>query len=302
LRRRRLILKTGKPDMAADKVGLSKAALRPALVPLHAQVGMEIRGVDLSHPLEEAEFSVIRDALFGHCIILIRAQSLSEEDQVGFASRLGELGRVLHNHKGGSKHHPGVMFISNIRENGELIGALPDGEMHFHSDQCYMERPTAISMLYALEIPSKGGNTLFANMYAAYDALPVDLKAKLEGQRALNVYDYDNSPNLRAAVKADAPRFAHPVVRTHPATGRRALYINRLMTESIIGMPRDESDALLAQLFDHAENPAWIYEHVWKVGDLIAWDNRCSMHARTDFDASERRLMRRCEVLGEVPQ
>jgi taurine dioxygenase len=263
---------------------------------------MEIRGVDFSRPLDEAGFSVIRSALFEHCVILLRGQSLGEEDQVGFASRLGELGRVLHNHKGGLNHHPGVMFISNIRENGELIGALPDGEMHFHTDQCYMERPTAISMLYAMEIPSKGGNTLFANTYAAYDALPAAIKTKLEGRTALNVYDYDNSPTLRAAVKADSPRFVHPVVRTHPVTGRRALYVNRLMTESIIGMSREESDALLALLFDHAENPAWIYEHVWKVGDFVAWDNRCSMHARTDFDASERRLMRRCVVNGEIPQ
>jgi taurine dioxygenase len=132
--------------------------------------------------------------------------------------------------------------------------------------------------------------------------LPADLKAGLEGRKALNVYDYDNSPNLRAAVKSDAPRFTHPVVRTHPVTGRRALYVNRLMTESIIDMPREESDDLLALLFEHAENPAWVYEHTWKRGDFIAWDNRCSTHARTDFDASERRLMRRCVVLGEIPR
>jgi taurine dioxygenase len=271
-------------------------------VPLAPRIGVEIQGVDLAKPLDETSFAAIQSALFEHCIILFRGQALSEEDQVGFASRLGELGRVLHQHKGASKHHPGVMFISNIRENGELIGALPDGEMHFHSDQCYAERPTAVSMLYALEIPSRGGNTLFANMYAAYEALPAELKQALEGKKALNVYDYDNSPTLRAAVNENAPRAAHPVVRTHPATGRKALYVNRLMTEAILGMPRAESDAILGRLFDHVENPAWIYEHVWRPGDLLAWDNRCSTHARTDFDAAERRLMRRCVVLGEIPQ
>ena len=274
----------------------------PSFVPLAPRVGIEVRGVDLSKSLDEAVFEGIRNALFENCVMLLRAQHLSEEDQVGFASRLGELGRVLHQHKGASKHHPGVMFISNIRENGELIGALPDGEMHFHSDQCYMPRPTAVSMLYAMEIPSKGGNTLFANMYAAYEALSPELKQRLDGRQALNVYDYDNSPTLRAAVNENAPRCVHPVVRTHPVTGRKALYVNRLMTESIVGMPRAESDRLLGELFDHAENPAWIYEHVWQVGDLLAWDNRCAMHARTDFDASERRLMRRCVVLGEIPQ
>ena len=276
--------------------------LELTFVPLAAQIGVEIRGVDLSVPLATAEFDAIRDALFSKCIVLFRGQAINEEDQVGFAARLGELGAVLHKHKGASKHHPGVMFVSNIRENGELIGALPDGEMHFHSDQCYTERPTAITMLYAIEIPSKGGNTLFANMYAAYEALSPAMKHTLQGKKALNVYDYDNSPNLRAAVGADAPRFAHPMVRTHPVTGRRALYVNRLMTESILGMPREQSDRVLGELFDHAENPAWIYEHVWKPGDLLAWDNRCSTHARTDFDASERRLLRRCVVLGEVPQ
>ncbi|MFM9968437.1 MAG: TauD/TfdA dioxygenase family protein [Burkholderiales bacterium] len=272
------------------------------MIPLTAQIGAEVCGVDLSTPLADVDFNAIRDALFSNCIVLLRGQTITEDHQVGFASRLGDLGRVLHNHQGGSKHHPSVMFISNIRENGELIGALPDGEMHFHSDQCYTERPTAITMLYAIEIPSKGGNTLFANMYAAYDALAPKMKQLLEGKRGLNVYDYDNSPNLRAAVRADAPRFAHPIVRTHPVTGRKALYLNRLMTESIIDMPRAESDQILSELFDHAENPAWIYEHVWKPGDLLAWDNRCSTHARTDFDASERRLLRRCVVLGEVPQ
>jgi taurine dioxygenase len=288
--------------MDADAMHNGSDKQRLTIQPLAPRIGSEIRGVDLSRPLVDEDFARIRDALYGNCIVLLRGQTLTEEDQVRFASRLGEPGRVLHNHKGGSKHHPSIMFVSNIRENGELIGALPDGEMHFHSDQCYMERPTAISMLYAMEIPKAGGNTLFANMYAAYEALPPEIKATLEGRKALNVYDYDNSPNLRAAVRADAPRAVHPVIRTHPATGRRALYVNRLMTESIIGMPREESDHLLAMLFEHAENPVWRYEHVWTPGDFIAWDNRCATHARTDFDASQRRLLRRCVVLGEIPQ
>ena len=288
------------PVFVEESVRETTAA--PVFVPLAPRVGVEVRGVDLAKPLADTGFEAIRHALFDNCIILFRGQVISEDDQVGFASRLGELGKVLHKHQGASKHHPGVMFISNIKENGELIGALPDGEMMFHSDQCYVERPTAVSMLYAMEVPSKGGNTVFANMYAAYDALPADLKHCLEGKTAVNVYDYDNAATQRAAVSASAPRWAHPIVRIHPATGRKALYVNRLMTESIVGMPRDESERILAQLFDHSENPAWIYEHFWKPGDLIAWDNRCSLHARTDFDASERRLMRRCVVLGEIPQ
>ena len=138
-------------------------------------------------------------------------------------------------------------------------------------------------------------------MFAAYDALSPDMKARLEGLRAMNVYDYDGNPTRRGTVPAHAPRFAHPIVRTHPAHGRRALYLNRLMTEHIVGMDRAASDALLETLFDHQENPAWVYEHRWRVGDLVMWDNRSSVHARTDFAATERRLLRRSVVLGEVP-
>jgi len=262
---------------------------------------MEVCNVDLRSPLDDATFRAIERALAEHCVILFRGQDLTEDHHVAFASRFGPLAQVLHKHGGRSKHHPGVMFISNVRENGELIGALPDGEMMFHSDQCYIERPCMASMLYAIEIPSVGGDTLFANMYAAYDALPADLKARLDGARAVNVYDYGGSPTQRGTVAADAPRFAHPVFRTHPVTGRKALYVNRLMTASIEGMDPAESDAVLARLFDHLENPDWIYAHHWRVGDLVMWDNRCCVHARTDFSAAERRLMRRSVVLGEKP-
>ncbi len=269
--------------------------------PLSPNIGAEVMGVDLSRPLDAATAEAIRQAWYANCILLFRGQSITEEQQVAFGATFGELGRVLNKHGGASRHHPGVMFVSNVRENGELIGALPDGEMMFHSDQCYVARPSAAAMLYAMEVPSKGGNTLFANAYKAYDAVPAELKAKLEGARAVNVYDYANAATHRGTASAEAPRFAHPVFRTHPETGKRALYVNRLMTESIVGWDKAEGDRVLAQLFDLQENPAWIYEHVWKPGDLLVWDNRCALHARSDFDASERRLMRRCVVLGEIP-
>ena len=269
--------------------------------PLSPNIGAEVLGVDLSRTLDAATAETIRQAWYANCILLFRGQDISEEQQVAFGSTFGELGRVLNKHGGASSHHPGVMFVSNIRENGELIGALPDGEMMFHSDQCYVERPSAAAMLYAMEVPSRGGNTLFANTYKACEAVPAELKARLEGARAVNVYDYANAATQRGTASAEAPRFAHPVFRTHPATGKRALYVNRLMTESIVGWDKAEGDRVLAQLFDLQENPDWIYEHVWKPGDLLVWDNRCALHARTDFDASERRLMRRCVVLGEIP-
>jgi taurine dioxygenase len=270
------------------------------LKPVSPALGIEVAGIDLARSLDEETFKRIEAAWHEGLILLFRNQDLDEAQQAAFGARFGELGKVLHRH-GGRGTHAGVMYISNIVENGQLIGALPDGEMYFHSDQCYTEKPAMATMLYAMEIPSRGGNTLFANMYKAYETLPEKIKARLVGKKAWNVYDYAANPTKRGEVNADAPRYAHPVVRTHPATKRKALYANRLMTESIEGMPRAESDELLGYLFDHSEQPQFIYEHVWRPGDLILWDNRCTLHARTDFDASERRLLRRVAVLGETP-
>ena len=270
---------------------------------LSPNIGAEVIGVDVSQPLDEPVVAQILQAWHEHCVLLFRGQRLTEDEQVRFAGYFGELGRVLRKDDWSSQHHPAVMLISNIREDGKLIGSLPDGEMMFHSDQCYAERPSMASLLYAIEIPSSGGNTLFANMYRAYETLPGDLKVPLAGKKALNVYDYDNNATTRGSSsdRQGIPSFAHPIFRTHPATGKKALYVNRLMTECIVGMDRAESDRVLALLFDHAENPAWIYEHRWQPGDLLMWDNRCVQHARTDFDASERRLLRRCVVLGDKP-
>lgn len=267
--------------------------------PLAPGIGVEITAVDLRDDLPAATIEAIRDVWHRNGVILFRDQTLDEAAQVKFAQRLGDLGKVLHRHNGRSSL-PGVMYISNIRENGQLIGALPDGEMYFHSDQCYIENPSVGTMLYAMEIPSKGGDTMFANMFAAYDELPADLKQRIEGRTALNVYDYENAATVRGSEpKEGVPSWAHPMVKAHPATGRKALYFNRLMTHHIVGMDRAESEALLERLFDHQEQDRFIYRHVWKPGDLIMWDNRSTLHARSDFDASERRLMRRTVVVRE---
>ena len=233
-------------------------------------------------------------------VILFRDQHLTEDDQVRFGERFGPPA-VSHTRRYTTKN-PAVMLISNIRENGQLIGALPDGEMHFHTDQCHQERPAMASMLYALEIPSAGGNTLFANAYLAYETLPAAMKQKIEGRNALNAYDYDNASMKRGTKPREGiPSYWHPIVRTHPATGRKALYVNRLMTVAIEGLPDAEGEALLSALFDHQEQPQFIYEHIWRPHDLLMWDNRCTLHARTDFSAAERRLMRRLTILGEKP-
>jgi taurine dioxygenase len=271
-----------------------------ALRPLSPALGAEIVGVDLSEEIEDHIFEQIRDAWHRNLVILLRGQELSEEDQVRFAEKFGPPA-VIHT-KQFVRNHPAVMLISNIREDGKPIGALPDGEMHFHTDQCHQERPAMASMLYALEVPSTGGNTLFANGYMAYETLPDGIKRRIEGRKALNAYDYDSAAMKRGTRLADGvPSYVHPVVRTHPATGRKALYVNRLMTVRIEGLPEAESNELLATLFDHQERREFIYEHVWRPGDLLMWDNRCTLHARTDFSANERRLMRRVTILGEKP-
>ena len=276
------------------------AAPELQIAPLSPAIGIKVAGIDVRH-LSDADFKRIEEAWLQNCIALFPGQSLTQEEQVEFAERFGPLGRLINKHEG-RRDHPAVMYVSNVREDGKLIGVLPDGEMWFHSDQCYSECPCAATMLYAMEIPSKGGNTRYANMFRAYEALPEPMKHRLARARALNAYDYAANPTQAGTVqRPDAPHYVHPVIRTHPVTKRKCLYVNRLMTVAIEGMERAESAALLAALYDHHERPEFIYEHRWTPGDLLVWDNRSTLHARTDFDASERRMLRRVIVLGDKP-
>ena len=270
-----------------------------ALRPLSPALGAEISGVDLRDPIDAALKGKLLDVWHEHLVILLRDQVLDEDAQVRFAETFGPPAKITSG-RGFSVRHPSVMLISNIRQDGKPIGALPDGEMQFHTDQCHQAVPAKATLLYAIEIPSHGGNTLFANAYAAYATLPADIRARIEGRRALNAYDKDSTQRTARYDNA-ASSCRHPVVRTHPATGRKALYVNRLMTREIEGLSRAESDALLEKLFDHQEQQQFIYEHVWRPGDLLMWDNRCTLHARTDFPAGERRLLRRVTILGEKP-
>jgi taurine dioxygenase len=267
--------------------------------PLCSVIGAEVQGVDLRDPIGDTLKQQLHDVWHEHLVILMRNQQLDEDSQVRFAETFGQPAPVSSG-RSFSQKHASVMMISNIRENGEPIGALPDGEMHFHTDQCHQELPAKATILYAMEIPSKGGDTLFANAYAAYETLPEDLKSRIIGRRALNAYEKDTTQRSTSYDNAGAS-YWHPIVRTHPATGRKALYVNRLMTREIEGLSRKESDDILEFLFDHQEQPRFVYAHSWRPGDVVMWDNRCSLHARTDFSAGERRLLRRVTILGEKP-
>ncbi len=268
--------------------------------PLAPALGAEIRGIDLREPLDADTIAALRAAWLDHLVLVFRDQPINEDDQIRFAACFGETigARDKQRGDGGDRR---LMLISNIRENGEAIGALPDGELMFHSDSVYLEKPLTGAMLYGEEVPSTGGNTLFASMYAAYDALPAELRTRIAPLRAMNIFDYQTQVRTGRFDRSKSPHAVHPAVRTHPETGRKALYVNRLMTEELVGLDAAESDALLARLFEYAENPAHVYEHVWQVGDLLMWDNRCTQHARTDFPPSERRLLRRIGIEGDLP-
>ena len=269
------------------------------VVPLSNACGAEIRGVDLTKPLDKEAFKKIEAAWFDHLLIVFRGQNISNDDQVRFCRYFGDLEEVRTG-KFANEEMRHTMMITNVTDTG-FQTALEDGEMWFHSDQCYYEIPCRASTLYAMELPRVGGNTLFANCYAAWEALPGELRKKLAGLKARNIYDYAGNPVTRGDnIDPNAPQYFHPVARTHPATGRKALYVNRLMTDMSEGLPEDESEETLKLLFEHSEKPEFVYEHVWKIGDLVMWDNRCSMHARTHFDPNERRMMRRITVKGEA--
>ena len=256
----------------------------------------------MRQPVAPAAASAIYRAWLDHAVLLFRDQDMTQEDLIRVTGIFGEfapLGRPEHTLPSGfSKILPNIMLISNIRENGETIGALPDGEMMFHHDTIHRDDPHKATLLYSVEIPTYGGDTLFASGTAAYDALDPAMKKKLDGRKAVNYYVYNSvKRNDKQAVDATS-QAVHPVVRTHDETGRKALYVNRLMSVRIEGMEEAESDALLNSLFDISEKPEFVYTHVWRKGDLIVWDNRCSSHARTDFPADQRRLLLRTTVKG----
>jgi taurine dioxygenase len=275
-----------------------------AVVPMTRHIGAEVHGLDLKRPLVAADIETINQAWLDHLVLVFPGQDLTQEDLLRLTSYFGEIGELRRPPKyfpaGFSKILPNIMLISNIRENGEPIGALPDGEMMFHHDMIHAPIPHKGTLLYSIEIPATGGDTLFASGYAAYDTLAPDIRARLEGRRAFHHYNYGSTKKGDGHGVEAFGEAAHPVFRTHEDTGRKAVYVNRLMTVGVEGMSTAESGPLLEAVFDHAEKPDFVYAHKWRVGDIVLWDNRCSSHARTDFPAEERRLMLRTTVKGTV--
>ncbi|NQV57830.1 MAG: TauD/TfdA family dioxygenase, partial [Rhodospirillales bacterium] len=248
------------------------------VTPLTPIIAAEITGLDLAKPLDGETVAQLRQAWLEHLVLVFRGQSLTEPEQIRFATYFGEPTEI--NQKDNLDRRPDadprIMLVSNIRENGELIGSLPGGELQFHSDSAFVERPLMATVLYGEILPSRGGNTVFSNMYAVLDALEPEIRDRLEGRQANNVFDFVTQVKTGKLDPETSVHACHPAIRTHPETGRRALYVNRLMTEEISGLPTGENDALLTQLFDMIEREEFLYSHVWQLGDLIMWDNRCT--------------------------
>lgn len=278
------------------------------VIPSGGPLGAEVRGVDLSQPMTPQLFAAIERAWHEHIVLLFRGQKLTDEQLVAFGERFGELHPAPHHEYGDNAKglHWAVELISNVLKNGRPIGALGAGEATWHTDMSMYEIPASATLLYAEEIPPAGGNTRFANLTRAYEELPERLRKAVEGRLSIHDHAYLASGGVRpgftaVADKSQGPGARHPVVRTHPVTGRKALYLGRRTTGYILGYPVEESDKLLDELWEHMTAQRYVWEHVWRVGDVLVWDNRQAVHARQSFPSESRRVMRRITAMSEKP-
>jgi taurine dioxygenase len=272
---------------------------------LSQHTGAEILGVDLREQLSAEDIAEIWRVFVDRTVILFRGQTLTQDELVRATAQFGTVAEYTRpkefQMKGQQDLRPEIMLITNIREDGKPIGAHPDGEMWFHHDTIHRDVPTKATLLHALAVPTHGGNTSFSNLFAAYDALPDDLRRALDGRMAFNAFQYGSNRkgDTTHAVKA-VSHAVHPAIRTHEDNGRKAIYVDRLMTQHLLDMPEAESTAILERVFDFIEREEFVYEHVWRKGDVVMWDNRSSVHARADFPADQVRLMWRTTIAGDA--
>ena len=271
-------------------------------------VGAEISGADL-RGIDARDFAAIRRSWIEHSVLLFRDQRLGDDDLIAFSRRFGELDWAPIQETGRRfvDGHPEIYVVSNVVENGVPIGSLGAGEATWHTDMSYLDDPPIASMLYAIEVPPLGGNTGFCNMYSAYEALPAEMKRRIADLRLKHDATYNSGGYLRAGAAAnDDPRRSagaiHPLVLTHPDSGRRCLYLGRRRNAYLMGLPLDESEALLDALWAHATRAEFTWYNTWRVGDLVMWDNRCTMHRRDPFDPMARRIMHRTQIRGTRPR
>jgi taurine dioxygenase len=275
--------------------------------PLGDALGLEIEDIDIRR-VSEAQMAEIAHCLDHASALLVRDQELSPKDLVAFSRRLGELDEAPVNEAGKTvvEGLPELYVVSNIKDaQGVPIGSLGAGEAVWHTDMSYLENPPDASLLYAVEVPPEGGDTWVAGMAAALDAMPPELRARIEGRRIKHDGTYNSGGYLRQGVDASddpmvAPGAWHPAICQHPGSGREVLYLGRRRNAWVEGLERGESEALLDALWEHATGSEFVFKHRWLVGDLLIWDNRSTLHRRDPFDPAARRLMHRTQVKGKA--
>ena len=278
------------------------------VVPSGMALGAEIKGVDLRTLSTEA-FARIKQAFHEHLVLAIRGQDLTDPDLIDFGKRFGALeppGMSIIG-KPYLDDYPDVLVISNLKsDEGTPLGNLGDGEAIWHTDMSYRDVPCSAAILHAWEVPPSGGDTSFANQYLAYETLPQDLQDKVDGRIMVHDETYNSGGQLRKGFKEvtdprEAPGARHPIVRTHPVTGRKCLYLGRRRNGCILGLDLDDSEETLDRLWAHATQPSLAWTHQWRKGDVLIWDNRCVLHRRDAFDPTARRMMHRVQIRGELP-
>ena len=276
------------------------------IIPTGAALGAEIQGVDL-HRVDDAAFATIHRAWTDHAVLLFRGQNLSDDDLIAFSRRFGALdwAPIQENGRRFVEGKPELYIVSNVLENGVPLGSLGAGELVWHTDMSYLDDPPKASMLYAIEVPPAGGNTSFCSMYAAWDALPPALKERCIGLQIKHDGTYNSGGYVREGVTAtddplSSPGAVHPLVCRHPESGRHCLYLGRRRNAYLVGMALNDSEALLDTLWAHVDDPELAWTQQWRVGDLVMWDNRCTMHKREHFDSNNRRIMHRTQIKGEA--
>ncbi|MDA0653243.1 MAG: TauD/TfdA family dioxygenase [Proteobacteria bacterium] len=275
--------------------------------PLSPALGAEVRGIDLA-TISDADFAAVQAAWHENLVLVIRDQKISDEDFLSFSARLGalDLAPITVTGKPYIPELPHLAVISNVVEDGQAIGGLGNSELIWHTDMSYAENPPIASLLYSLEVPETGGDTWFCNMYKAYDSLPASLKQRIATLTCKHDSSHNSAGETRKGFadgftsRDEIPGAVHPLVCQHPATGRPVLYLGRRENAYIVELPDHESEALLDEIWSHTTRPENSLRHHWRVGDILMWDNRCTMHRRDDFNQNTRRLMHRSQVKGRA--
>jgi taurine dioxygenase len=275
--------------------------------PTGGALGADVHGVDLSRPVSDAAFLKIAAAWAEHLVLRFSGQKLDDHQLMKFSARFGELDRVpiaaasldRANSEVPEPAREWVAVISSIRKNGKAVGSLGSYELVWHTDMSYNPLPPRASLLYALEVPPDGGNTGFLNMYAAYETLPSELKSAIEGKTCIHDSGELRQGFQRTLDVRQTPGAVHPLVRLHPVTKRKALFLGRRPGAYVHGLSVEESEKLLDAIWAHATHERFAWYQKWRIGDVVLWDNRCVMHRRDAFDESQRRLMHRTQIVGE---